>query len=159
MGLLKVGFKRMSETATLPKRPDNGNVGWDLYSDQNLFLVPGTTKLVSTNIQLASFGEEKTQDSHGKMTYMKIEGRSGMAVKGIFPVGGIIDPNYRGEIGVVLTYNNRWGDNYEIKKGDRIAQLVFYQVVNNTDSSIHIFENTEVDETNRGSSGFGSSGR
>lgn len=154
MTKLFVGFKKLSETAKLPKAPEHGNVGWDIFSDQDISLVPGTTKKISTNIQLASF-EQRGGSEIDHLPFMKIEGRSGMASKGVFPVGGIIDPNYRGEIGVVLTYNNRFGDNYDIKKGDRIAQLVFYDTYASVDFSLV----EEIQETNRGSSGFGSSGR
>lgn len=151
--MVNIQFKKLSETAKLPKPPEYGNVGWDIFSDQDISLTPGTTKKISTNIQLASF--EQRGFSGNQLVYMKIEGRSGMASKGVFPVGGIIDPNYRGEIGVVLTYNNRFGDNYDIKKGDRIAQLVFYETAGIIDMSL----TEEIQETNRGSSGFGSSGR
>lgn len=153
MNVIVVKFKKMSETAKLPERPKFGNVGWDISSDEDVVLAPGTTKKISTNIQLAEFSNR----GGGEYAYMKIEGRSGLAAKGIFPVGGIIDPNYRGEIGVVLTYNNRFADNYQIKKGDRIAQLVFYSYHYN--GNIVMEEAREIQATDRGNQGFGSSGR
>jgi len=86
---------------------------------------------------------------------MKVEGRSGLSVKGVFPVGGIIDPTYRGEIGIVLA--NVSGKDYKIAQGDRIAQLVVYVV--NTSFSLNMVEVDAITPNyERGEQGFGSSG-
>lgn len=153
---ISVKFKKMSPTAMLPKEPELGNVGWDLYSDEDKILVSDVPTKISTNIQLADF-VSCDKDGHKHKVYMKIEGRSGLSAKGIFPVGGIIDPAYRGEIGVVLTFVNRYNETYEIKKGDRIAQLVFYPYFDPT--SVKISATDEVSSTERSDKGFGSSGR
>ncbi len=145
-----VKFKKMSPTATIPRAQNPGDIGFDICADEDASIIPGTTKKISTNLQLADFDAEAGM-------FIKIEGRSGMASKGIFPVGGIVDPSYRGEIAVVLTYNQRFGDNYEIRRGDRIAQLVFYKV--GTGSTMSLEETNEVTQTNRNDAGFGSSGR
>lgn len=80
-----------------------------------------------------------------------------MASKGVWPVGGIIDPSYRGDIQVCL-YNS--SGVYRVNKGDKIAQLVAYAVVAKSDS--HVVEVKEAewqDDSKRGGDGFGSSGR
>lgn len=84
----------------------------------------------------------------------KIHSRSGLALKkGISAVGGVIDKNYTGDIGVILM--NHGSDDFVIKKGDRIAQLVVHVILTP--------EVVEVDDisstyTTRSSNGFGSSG-
>jgi dUTP pyrophosphatase len=124
-----------------------GNVGFDITSVEDKIIYAYSTAVIRTGLQLA---EAHVND----FAFLKVEGRSGLASRGIFPVGGIIDPSYRGEIKIVL-YNG-CEDSYQIKKGDRIAQLVCYQV--RADDMV-IEETTEVTETERGASGFGSSGR
>jgi dUTP pyrophosphatase len=75
-----------------------------------------------------------------------------MAYKhGIDVFAGVIDSSYRGDIGVIL-YNSQYND-YKLQKGDRIAQIVFQKV---EDFDLQLVNN--LDDTNRGSGGFGSSG-
>lgn len=99
--------------------------------------------------------QHKTETPDPSSIFLKIEGRGGKSSEGIFPVGGIIDSNYRGEIIGLMA--NLSGDDYTIKVGDRFAQLIFYKIVNKVD----IIENYDsVDhhlKTNRGKAGFGSS--
>ena len=84
--------------------------------------------------------------------WVKIEGRSGMGFKhGILPHPGIIDCGYRGDAGVKL-YNLTDKD-YEVKAGDRIAQFVVY-----TNHVVEVQEG-DIQETERGAKGFGSSGK
>jgi dUTP pyrophosphatase len=84
--------------------------------------------------------------------WVKVEGRSGLGFKhGISPHPGIIDSGYRGNAGIKL-YNNTNTD-YHIKSGDRIAQFVVYK---NYDVAV---EEGDTVESDRGASGFGSSGK
>jgi dUTP pyrophosphatase len=79
--------------------------------------------------------------------------RSGLAVKHCIQVGaGVIDPDYTGEIKVVLF--NHGPSDFEIKKGDRIAQLVLEKCMTPLIKEISV-----VEETERGSGGFGSTGK
>jgi len=80
-----------------------------------------------------------------------VEDRSGMAVKGLTTLAGVIDPGYRGEIKVVLT--NLSASPYAIAVGDRIAQL---RIVQRLQASFELVET--LDETKRGAGGFGSTG-
>lgn len=157
----RIKFIRMTETAKLPKASRDGDIGFDVYADEDFVLTPGMTVKVSTGIQLADM---PAKDADGNRIFMKVEGRSGLALKGIFPIGGIIDPTYRGEIAIVLTYNAPHPLAEDIRKvtipynkGDRIAQLVIYKV--STSGEIVMEEADKATDTHRGSDGFGSSGK
>jgi dUTP pyrophosphatase len=80
-----------------------------------------------------------------------VKDRSSMAAKGVFTHGGVIDSSYRGEIMVLMTTLTQI---YEIRSGDRIAQLVPTPVLTGP-----VTESTELTSGARGSRGFGSSGR
>lgn len=150
---LRIKFKKMSETAKIPTAIREGDIGFDLYCDEDWSIRSGNTVKVKTNIQLADM---PTMDNDRNRIFLKVEGRSGLSSRGIFPIGGIIDPTYRGEIGVVLTMNHMNGGLAIFKKGDRIAQLVVYKVA--TAGEVAMEETDHVTATNRGSAGFGSSG-
>ena len=131
---MKIKFKKLTETAKIPTVARQGDVGFDLYCDEDITLAPGSIHKIKTGIQLADM---PVHDEQGNGLFLKIEGRSGLASKGIFPTGGIVDPSYRGEIGVLLaTVSNPGWENelrtrtssYHLKKGDRVAQLLVYKV-------------------------------
>jgi deoxyuridine 5'-triphosphate nucleotidohydrolase len=85
-------------------------------------------------------------------TYGRVAPRSGLTVKNGIHVGaGVIDADYRGPVGVVLF--NLGTEPFEVKKGDRIAQLILEQIV-----MAPVEEVTELDATVRGGGGFGSTG-
>lgn len=137
--------------AQIPKVSRKGDVGYDIFSAVNDRIAPGETKIIKTGVFLASMPATIEHES----VFLKIEGRSGMASKGIFPVGGIIDPNYRGEIGVIL--HNSSKEDYVIESGDRIAQLLIYSIF--TERDVIFVETNNITKTNRSSNGFGSSGK
>ena len=148
-----VYFELKGENAKLPQKNNRTDVGYDLYASEATALFPKSTVVVSTGVHMmVPFPG----------IFFKIEGRSGMAAKGIFPSGGIIDNDYRGEIKVVL--NNFTDSNYFIQPGDRIAQLVPYKVEYDLKLMNYDLLSKEQKEMNsnsseRGESGFGSSGR
>ena len=85
-------------------------------------------------------------------TYGRVAPRSGLALKHSIDVGaGVIDADYRGEVGVILF--NFGTKDFEIKEGDRIAQLVLEKI-----ELSEVLEVQELDETVRGEGGFGSTG-
>ena len=132
-----------------------GDVGFDVSSVVDTEILPGTTSVISTGLQIA--GEIVTPEQNSKVQFLKVEGRSGLASKGIFPVGGIIDPDYRGEIGIIL--HNSSQNTFKINKGDRIAQLVCYTALaSNIFNTVRFVMAEEVTGTDRGDKGFGSSG-
>jgi dUTP pyrophosphatase len=150
--MINIFFKKLNPNAVLPTKAYAGDAAFDLYSDQEQTIEPGETKLISTGLQLANF-----RQTEGVSSFLKIEGRSGLACKGIFPVGGIVDTqSYRGEIKCIM-HNSSKGV-YTFEKGERVAQAIFYQIMN-LPSQITIEETDTVIETQRGTGGFGSSGR
>lgn len=149
---IDIKFKRMNHNAKIPHAVRDGDIGFDIYCSDEVVIPAGGVKKISTGIQLADM---PTADNDRNSIFMKIEGRSGLASKGVFPVGGIIDPNYRGEIGVTLV--NVSPENVSFNVGDRIAQLVVYKV--STAGEVIMTESDHITETNRGSAGFGSSGK
>merc|ERR1712127_568412 len=85
-------------------------------------------------------------------TYARIAPRSGLAVKKFIDVGaGVVDADYRGPVGVVLF--NFGEDDFHVKVGDRVAQLILERI-----SMAETKEVSDLDETQRGEGGFGSTG-
>jgi dUTP pyrophosphatase len=134
---------RLQPTAILPSRGTPDAAGVDLYSIEHYVVFPGQRVVVSTGIGLNRFPDG---------TYGRIAPRSGLAVKhGLDVLAGVIDPDYRGEIKVVLV-NTDIRNPFVIKPGYRIAQLILenYTVAD-------VFE-TVSEPTERGDAGFGSTG-
>jgi dUTP pyrophosphatase len=142
---LQVKVKRLSKSAKLPSYAHaeaEGEMGSDLYALTDEILDPGQIKLIHTGIAL------ELPPQYGAM----VEDRSGLALKGICTLAGLIDSGYRGEIKVIVV--NLGAEVYKIQAGDRIAQLRL--------SLCHPAEFVEVDELQssiRGEGGFGSTGR
>uniref|UniRef100_T1KU32 Deoxyuridine 5'-triphosphate nucleotidohydrolase n=1 Tax=Tetranychus urticae TaxID=32264 RepID=T1KU32_TETUR len=111
-------FVLMSSDARKPTRATNGSAGFDIYSSQNKTIPASGLSLLDTQLQI------KLPPN----TYGRIASRSGLTMKHSLHVGaGVIDEDYRGEI-KVLMFNH--GDKpYEVKKGDRIAQLIIQQIL------------------------------
>ncbi len=153
-------FRLLDERAKLPTKAHGSDVGYDLYALNDFIIEPGKVTRVPTGIAYGGF-DPLTQPtaSSGMSIFPKIEGRSGLASKGIFPVGGIVDPGYRGELVVMLLNSmslNHPGNPstaYEIKAGDRIAQMIFYMTAQ---PEVCV---GELKQTDRGDSGFGSTGK
>ncbi|MEM4460611.1 MAG: hypothetical protein QXY70_00550, partial [Nanopusillaceae archaeon] len=86
----------------------------------------------------------------------QVRGRSGYARRGIFTHFGTVDSGYRGEVGPILFNFNDVP--FKIEKGDRVCQVVFVSKLGKEYDSIKLIEVDEVNETERGSCGFGSTG-
>jgi dUTP pyrophosphatase len=141
---MSLGVKKLCYDAIVPTRGSDGAVGYDLYSSEDA-VVPcqAGRALVGTGITVVL----------PPGVYGRVAPRSGLAVKHCINVGaGVIDPDYTGEIKVVLF--NHGEKDFEIKKGDRIAQLVLERCETPPIEEISIVEDTE-----RGSGGFGSTGQ
>ena len=141
--LLQINVKRLSENATIPTQGTSFAAGYDLYAAEDATIVCGTRKLVKTNISM-----EITPGYYGR-----IAPRSGLAYKsGIDVLAGVIDSDYRGDIGVIL-YNTDKNIDFAVKKGDRIAQIIFEACYSAT---LNTVEN--LDNTLRQGGGYGSTG-
>ena len=140
--------KRLHPAAQLPRyahRGEFGDLAADLYACEDATLAAagetGSTLPVPTGIAL------EFPSTHGAL----VEDRSGLAVRGVTTLAGVIDPGYRGEIKVVMT--NLGARPFEIKAGDRIAQL---RIVQRMEAAFEEVE--ELGEAARGARGFGSTG-
>jgi len=135
---------KLDPAAQLPRYAHGGEFGdlaADLYACAGVTLEAGSTVTVATGIAL------EFPSTHGAL----VEDRSGLAVRGVTTLAGVIDPGYRGEIKVVMT--NLGGAAVEIKAGDRIAQL---RIVARIEA---VFEQVEeLGGAARGVGGFGSTG-
>ncbi|XP_066885308.1 deoxyuridine 5'-triphosphate nucleotidohydrolase, mitochondrial isoform X4 [Kogia breviceps] len=112
-GGMRLRFVRLSEHATAPTKGSERAAGYDLYSAYDYTVPPMEKALVKTDIQIAL----------PSGCYGRVAPRSGLAAKHFIDVGaGVIDEDYRGNVGVVLF--NFGKEKFEVKKGDRIAQLI-----------------------------------
>lgn len=134
--------KKLSESAKIPTKGHPSDAGWDLYANEDIELWPEETKLISTGIAISL-----PKDFVGL-----IWDRSSMGVKGVHRYAGVIDSGYRGEVKVCL--HNASSDFYNINCGDRVAQLLIQEI-----PILTLYEVEELDSTDRGSGGFGSTGR
>jgi dUTP pyrophosphatase len=134
--------KRLVQHAIVPTRGSAHAVGYDLYSVEDCSIPHGGRLLVGTGVAVVL----------PVNVYGRVAPRSGLTVKhGIHVGAGVIDPDYTGEIKVALF--NLGDTPFEIKKGDRIAQLILERC-----ETPYVREITEICETERGAGGFGSTG-
>jgi len=134
--------KAKNNKALLPSYTHEGDAGLDLRAAEDTLLKSGQRKLVPTGIKVAI--------PPGYVGLIK--DRSGLAAKsGIHTLAGVVDSGYRGEVGVVL-YNTSEKD-FSVAGGERIAQLLIMPV-----AKVEV-EETDLDTTQRGEKGWGSSGR
>jgi len=140
---LKIKIKKLDESANTPKYAHKGDSGFDLASTELYTIAPGETKLISTGL---SFEIPEGYE-------MQVRPRSGMSAKSKFRVAnspGTVDSNFRGEVKIIA--ENIGHRPIFIEKGDRIAQGVICPVYE------AIFVQEEIDNSIRGTNGFGSSG-
>jgi dUTP pyrophosphatase len=139
----KILIKKLHPDAILPSYSRDGDIGMDICSNVDVIIPARQRVIVSTGIAMA------LPANHAGLIW----DRSGMAAKhGIKTMGGVIDPNYRGEWGIIL-YNTTDAD-YQVNKGDRIAQVLIQKV-----EILPLEEVVELPDSNRGDGGFGSSGK
>ena len=129
----------------LPRYESDGAAGLDLRADEACVLAPGERRLVPTGLAV-----ELPPGHEGQ-----VRPRSGLALRhgiGMVNAPGTIDADYRGEVGVVLV--NLGQQPFELRRGERIAQLVVAPVVR-----VEVQLVDALSETGRGGGGFGSTGR
>ena len=127
------------DNAKLPEAKSNGAAGFDIFSNNKYTILPGEIVKISTGVALEM----------PSGYWAKIEGRSGLALKGLTPIGGVIDNDYRGEIHVILI--NLGKNVVHIFRHVRIAQLTFTKQIQPRFQVSYNLSNTE-----RGCKGFGS---
>lgn len=141
----KIQIKRLRDTAVIPTRGSEKAAGYDLYATANYEIAPHSTVKIGTGISIAlpdnSFGA--------------IFARSGLATKkGLRPANcvGVCDSDYRGEY--IVPLHNDTDEMMSIEAGERIAQLIVMPFI-----PVEFEEVDELDETERGNKGFGSTGK
>mmetsp|Transcript_78181 Transcript_78181/g.217110 ORF Transcript_78181/g.217110 Transcript_78181/m.217110 type:complete len:176 (+) Transcript_78181:70-597(+) len=134
--------KRLRTTAVMPTRGSVEAAGFDLSADTPTVVPARGRAIVKTGLSIAI----------PEGTYARIAPRSGLAAKHGINVGaGVVDRDYRGEVGVVLF--NHGPDDFTVQPGDRIAQLILEKV-----SMVPCVEVESLERTERGAGGFGSTG-
>ncbi|MGZ5422986.1 MAG: dUTP diphosphatase [Candidatus Aminicenantales bacterium] len=138
---MKLKVKRIHPEAKLPVYGHPGDAGLDLFSVVDRDLAPGEVLAVPTGIQMA------VPAGHVGLVWDK----SGISLKGVHRLAGVIDAGYRGEVQVVMI--NLGAAPFALKRGMKIAQLLVQPV-----AAVEVIECEALDDTSRGQGGFGSTG-
>lgn len=142
--MIDLKVKKIDEKAKIPEYQSSGASGFDLHSIEDIVLKAGGFGVVKTGLAFEiPYGYE-----------IQVRPRSGLAYKngiGVLNSPGTIDSDYRGEVMVILFNFSK--EDFYIKSGDRIAQAVLSKV-----SMANLIVSSSLDETKRGSNGFGSTG-
>lgn len=136
----QVKINKLNSSAIVPTRGSIKAAGYDLYAIESYVLKPGERKLFKTGLSM-----EIPAGLYGR-----IAPRSGLAFKnGIDVLAGVIDEDYRGEIGVILI--NLGSEEKAITANDKIAQIIFENY-----TEVDFSEANQLEETSRGAGGYGS---
>lgn len=144
---MEVQIKRLTDSATIPTRGSADAAGYDLYADvkENTKIAPGATVMIPLGISMAI----------PQGYFAAIFARSGLASREMLRPGncvGVIDSDYRGEWKVPL--HNDSAEERTVTPGERIAQMVVMPYLGVTFAEV-----SELDATDRGAGGFGSTGK
>ena len=137
-------IKKLHDDAIVPNFAHKGDAGMDLYSIEEVVIPASESRLIKTGISIAL----------PKNTEAQVRPRSGLALKHsvtVLNTPGTIDEGYRGEIGVILI--NHGKEDFTVNKNMKIAQMVVKPIYD-----INILEVNDLDDTERGNGGFGSTG-
>lgn len=140
-----VKFRSLAEDLPIPTQWTHGSNGFDLHAriSENIIIKPQNKSVIPCGIIVKL----------PRNFVAEIRGRSGLVLNhSVVAFNGLIDNDYRGEICVVL-FNLHPSQNFVVKRGERIAQIVFRFA-----PTIRLLEVESIDATTRGSSGFGSTG-
>ena len=126
-----------SNSDLLPKRSTQFAAAYDLYAAHDINIYSGDTTLVKTGVSVSMYPDE----------WLEIKGRSGLAIKkGIIVGAGVIDADYKEEIGVII---HHYGDEpFQVRRGDRIGQAIFQRYL--------VTDDDQAEGERQG--GFGSTG-
>jgi dUTP pyrophosphatase len=137
-----LNFKKLDPRATLPTRGSRAAAGLDLYSIEAVSLEPGQRAIARTGLAVAI----------PEGFYGRLAPRSGLATKkGLDVLAGVIDADYRGEIGCLL--HNTGEEKIELAENSKICQLIIEKIV--TPQAVWV---DDLGDTERGPGGFGSTG-
>jgi deoxyuridine 5'-triphosphate nucleotidohydrolase len=137
-----VYVKLLNEDSQAPTKAHRSDAGYDLYASEDTVIVGRQRTTIKTGVSF-----DMPEGLAGL-----IWPRSGLSVKkGIDVLAGVVDSGYRGEVMVCL-YNTS-DEDVEVSRGDRIAQIIFQEV-----PLVSLIESEELETSQRGSNGFGSTG-
>lgn len=138
-----VNVKKLHSDAVIPQYATSGSAGFDISANEEVMIHSGQCKAISTGLAFAiPEGYE-----------LQIRPRSGLSLKTYLRVIiGTVDSDYRGEVRIIM--ENTGDDSKRITKGERIAQGIIAPI-----QQVVFDEVTELDETDRGAGGFGSTGK
>jgi dUTP pyrophosphatase len=138
-------FKRVHKSAIVPRKYSENAAGFDIHTPEAFEIEPDSRKLIKTGI--------KVEIPHGYVGFIKP--RSGLGLKGIDAFEGVIDSDYRGEVGVIMI--NKTKERVAFNDGFRIAQLVILPI---PEIEVKEVEDSEdLTQTERGEGGFGSTNK
>jgi len=141
--VLQLKVKKLHEKAKLPTKAYEDDLGYDLYSIETVTIKPGEEpKTIRTGIAV------EMPKGYGCF----IKDRSSLGGKGLHVLAGVIDNGYRGEL--VIKMVNLSDRSYTLLEGSKIAQMVLIPIV-----ECEVVETNELSSSERGTKGFGSSGR
>ena len=143
---MELKIKKVHPDAIIPTYATSGSSGMDLHCVSDFTIEAGRLKLIPTGLIITGLSEFKE---------IQIRPKSGLAAKygiTVLNTPGTIDSDYVGEIGVILY--NTGNDPYSFNKGDKIAQAVVCPIY-----KAEFIEVSDFEDTERGSGGFGSTGR
>lgn len=141
---MQIPVKRLVPAAVLPTKSHDSDAGWDLYC-------LGGVELSRENVAIAPTGIAMQLP---KASFALVSPRSGLALKGVVVLGGVIDAGYRGEVLVILGLIG-WRHTLYLPPGSRIAQLVLHSVPQQV--TFHSVDS--LDPSDRNEAGLGSTGR
>jgi dUTP pyrophosphatase len=139
---MELKVKKMHADAKLLRYGHMGDAGLDLFSSAEFVLNKGQVETIPTGIKVA------IPDGYVGLIWDK----SGVSLKGVHRLAGVIDSGYRGEVKVVMV--NLSDSPFVVDKGMKIAQMLVQPI-----TLVHVVETEDLDDTSRGEGGFGSTGK
>ncbi len=139
---MELKVKKIQRDARLPQYGHKGDAGLDLFSSIDMVLAKGQAEAIPTGIKVA------IPDGYVGLIWDK----SGVSLKAVHRLAGVIDSGYRGEVKVVMI--NLGDTSFAIKKGMKIAQMLVQPI-----TLVSVVEAEDLDDTSRGEGGFGSTGK
>jgi dUTP pyrophosphatase len=140
---MEIQIKKLSKNGVIPTQGSPYAAGYDLYAAEEMIIEPGQRGLIKTNIAV----------SIPESYYGRVAPRSGLSYKkGLDVLAGVIDSDYRGDIGVILL--NTGSETFKANLGDRIAQLIIEKCHKASWKEVN-----DLSDSVRSSGGFGSTGR
>ncbi len=139
---MELKVKKIHRDAKLPLYGHWGDAGLDLFSSMDFVLAVGQVEAIPTGIKIA------VPEGYVGLIWDK----SGVSLKGVHRLAGVIDSGYRGEVKVVMINLSR--EPFVIERGMKIAQMLVQPI-----KIVEVKEVDDLDETTRGEGGFGSTGK